>query len=41
MTLAKHGIYYKEHAEYLARKGNNEYISEMMYKLINNECVVV
>ena len=39
--LAKHGIYYKEHAEYLAKKGDNEYLSEMMYKLINNECVVV
>lgn len=40
-TLAKHGIYYKEHAEYLARKGNNEYMSEMIYKLINNECMVI
>ena len=34
--LAKEGIYYKEYA-----KNNNEYLSEMTYKLINNECVVV
>lgn len=34
--LAKRGIYYKEHV-----KNNNEYLGEMTYKLINNECVVV
>ena len=41
VNLIKHGIYYKEYAEYLSKNGDNKYLSEMMYKLINNECVVV
>ena len=41
VNLSKHGIYYKEYAEYLSKNGDNKYLSEMMYKLINNECVVV
>ena len=34
--LAERGIYYWEYSKF-----NNEYLSEMTYKLINNECVVV
>ena len=39
--LAKKNIYYAEHAKYLESIGKNEYLSEMTYKLMNNECVVV
>ena len=41
VKLIKHEIYYKEYAEYLSKNGDDKYLSEMMYKLINNECVVV
>ena len=39
--LAKKNIYYAEHAKYLESIGKNKYLSEMTYKLINNECIVV
>ena len=39
--LAKKNIYYAEHAKYLESIGKNEYLSEMTYKLMNDECVVV
>ncbi len=41
MILAKYGIYYKEHAEYLSKIGDELYMSEMIYKSISGECIVV
>lgn len=39
--LAEYGIFYKEHAEYLSKIGDERYISEMIYKSISGECIVV
>ena len=40
--LAKNeAIFYKEHAEYLARKGDNQYMGEMMFAMIEyDDCLV-
>ena len=34
--LAEKGIYYREYSKF-----NNKYLSEMTYKLLNNECLVI
>jgi hypothetical protein len=39
--LAKRNIYYAEHARYLESIGRNEYLSEMMLKIMEGDCLIV
>ena len=39
--LAKRNIYYAEYAKYLESIGKNEYLSEMMLKIMEGDCLVV